>query len=101
MQVHCSEGLATHTGPESCAVVREDRREALTGVRTGWVLNREIPVTPECRLCPAMRKATPAASLSRDANGLRAVYDPMHVRKHLYGNREIPRLTRCVVGSAA
>ena len=36
------EGLATHSGPESCAVVREDQGEALTGVRAGRVLSREI-----------------------------------------------------------
>src|SRR5215470_14020122 len=29
------EGLATHGGPESCAGVREDVGEALTGVRIG------------------------------------------------------------------
>ena len=35
------EGLATHTGPESCGVFRKERAEALTGVRAGWVLSRE------------------------------------------------------------
>jgi hypothetical protein len=29
------EGVATHDGPESCAVVREGGGEALTGVRAG------------------------------------------------------------------
>jgi hypothetical protein len=37
MQESYGEGLATHTGPESCAVVRE----ALTGVRAGRVFSRE------------------------------------------------------------
>ena len=36
------EGLASHTGPESCATVREDGREALTGAHAGGVLSREI-----------------------------------------------------------
>ena len=36
------EGIANHDGPESCAAVREDGGEALTGVRTGRVLSREI-----------------------------------------------------------
>jgi len=36
------EGSATHDDPESCAVVREDDGEALTGARTGTVLSREI-----------------------------------------------------------
>ena len=35
------EGLATHSGPESCVVAREGRGEALTGVRAGRVLSRE------------------------------------------------------------
>ena len=37
MQESYGEGSATHTGPESCAAVRE----ALTGARTGRVLSRE------------------------------------------------------------
>ena len=36
------EGPATHDGPESCANTREGGGEALTGVRAGWVLSREI-----------------------------------------------------------
>jgi hypothetical protein len=35
------EGLATHDGPESCAVAREGGSEALTGVRAGRVMSRE------------------------------------------------------------
>jgi hypothetical protein len=35
------EGLAAHNGPESCAGVRKDTGEALTGENTGWVLSRE------------------------------------------------------------
>ena len=35
------EGLAAHSGPESCVAVREGRDEALTGVRAGRVLSRE------------------------------------------------------------
>jgi RNA-directed DNA polymerase len=36
------EGVATHSGPESCVVVREDGGEALTGARAGRVWSREI-----------------------------------------------------------
>ena len=35
------EGLALHTGRESCALFREGPGEALTAVRTGRVLSRE------------------------------------------------------------
>jgi hypothetical protein len=40
MQESYGEGLATRTGPESCAAVRE----ALTGVRAGRVFSRESPL---------------------------------------------------------
>ncbi len=36
------EGVATHDDPESCVVVRKGGGEALTGVRAGEVLSREI-----------------------------------------------------------
>ena len=41
MKVHCGEGVAIHTGPESCGACREARVEALTGVRIGQPLSRE------------------------------------------------------------
>jgi hypothetical protein len=42
MKVSYEQGLATHFGPESCASAQEDGSEALTGVRAGRVLSREI-----------------------------------------------------------
>ena len=44
MEVHTSEGLATRTVPAPCVAFREARREALVGVRIGWVLSRERPI---------------------------------------------------------
>jgi RNA-directed DNA polymerase len=41
MKESYGEGIASPTGPESCVVVCEDGREALTGVRAGWVFSRE------------------------------------------------------------
>jgi RNA-directed DNA polymerase len=41
MKESYAEGLATHSGPESCGVPREGSIEALTGVRAGRVLSRE------------------------------------------------------------
>jgi hypothetical protein len=40
VKVHCDEGLTNYIGPESCAAVREDVREALTGVRAGQATER-------------------------------------------------------------
>ena len=42
MQVHFGEGLATHTGLEPCADVREDGGEASVGECIGQPLSREI-----------------------------------------------------------
>jgi hypothetical protein len=42
MRTLCIEDVASHGGPESCAVVREGGGEALIGVRAGSVLSREI-----------------------------------------------------------
>ena len=47
MKVSYSEGLATHTGSESWMFVGNGEREALTGVRAGQVLSREIE-PPSC-----------------------------------------------------
>src|SRR2546428_14083177 len=41
MQVPYVEGLATHSGPESCAGAGNRDREALTGEGAGWVSSRE------------------------------------------------------------
>jgi hypothetical protein len=41
VKVHCTEGIANHSGPESCAGVRKDGGEALTGVCIGQPLSRE------------------------------------------------------------
>ena len=42
MQVRHGEGVASYTGLESCVGVRKGADEALTGVRIGQVLSREI-----------------------------------------------------------
>jgi len=41
VRVLCSEGIANHTGPESCVVHREVQGEALTGETVGQPLSRE------------------------------------------------------------
>ena len=39
-----TEGLASHGDPESCAGLREEAGEALTGARAGRALSREISI---------------------------------------------------------
>lgn len=41
MKESYGEGIASHTGPESCTAVRKGVGEALTGVRAGQVLSHE------------------------------------------------------------
>jgi RNA-directed DNA polymerase len=41
MKESYGEGLATHTGPESCVAARKGSGEALTGERAGQVFSRE------------------------------------------------------------
>ena len=41
MQEPHGEGVASHTGPESCVAARKGRGEALTGAHAGRVLSRE------------------------------------------------------------
>lgn len=92
MEVSYGEGVATHTGPEPCAVGRETGGEALTGERAGRVSSREIfgqlrgadAVEIGGRLLRARRhretRTEPARSESPSTSG-----------NTLHGNREIPR----------
>ena len=54
MEVSYGEGIASHTGPESCVAVREGSGEALTGVGAGRAkeprkgLIRDADALPEC-----------------------------------------------------
>jgi hypothetical protein len=80
MRVLYGEGLASHTGSESCAGAREGVGEALTGECVGRVLSREI-TSSGCRRCTTKRKATSTVSVVREAGGPCAVEDPVHARK--------------------
>src|SRR5437870_2680526 len=100
MRVSYSEGVALHTGSESCTFVPECGGEALTGVRTGQVWSREIE--------PPSRQRSPlpgadAVELSGRQNWRRrkreTPLDParsetlsMHAST-LSGSREIPCLS--------
>jgi hypothetical protein len=88
VQVPCSEGVAYHTGPESCVDDPRGRGEALTGGRVGWVLSRE-------RWLVQGADAVVSAEGKTGGRAMRAlgrpcvVEDPsMRVRSE-HGNREI------------
>jgi RNA-directed DNA polymerase len=97
MRVSYGEGLAAHTGPESCTGAGNRSREALTGERAGWVLSREIHA-------PRVRVLRSADVLEDDGRPHRrrrygeALADsarsetPRMYGRISHGNREIPRL---------
>jgi RNA-directed DNA polymerase len=97
MEVSYSEGLANHTGSESCVGVRKGEGEALTGVRTGWVLSREIHAPPRGGLL----RGADAVELSERQDLRRregeTPWDPARSEtpgmyaSTLRGNREIPQ----------
>jgi len=74
------EGVATHDDPESCAVVREDGGEALTGVRAGRAIE---PRNQRDRGADAVTQGGRPhrrQRYARVAGGPRAVGEPVHVR---------------------
>ena len=77
-----SEGLASHTVPESCGVRCKMYAEALTGACMGRVLSREITYDHlECRRCRNHGRQNRGALLLREASGLYAVVDPEQVQQ--------------------
>jgi hypothetical protein len=93
MKESYGEGLATHTGPESCAVDREVEGEALTGGCAGRVLSREI--IGQLRGADAVETGGRPYRVRRygetHANPARSETPSTHGNIS-HGNREIPRL---------
>ena len=74
------EGLANHSGHESCAGIREDTREAFdSGMCRLGIEPRKT--NSECRHGPCRWKATLETSLVQDVKRLCVVGDPIHVQK--------------------
>jgi hypothetical protein len=99
MKESYGEGVATHTGPESCAVARKSDGEALTGGGAGQVLSREIH-DPQHTLWP-LRGADAVETGGRPHLSCRqreTRWNPARSetlrthRRTSHGNREIRRL---------
>ena len=88
MKESYGEGIANHTGSESCGHGRKARREALTG-ETGRI-SREIPQTPRRRRLDTRRKDTSGNSVARAVPESCAVFDPGTRGHILRGSWEIP-----------
>ena len=85
MRESYGEGLASHTGPESCVGFREGVDEALTGVCVGPVLSREIFAFGVPMLFPQTEGHTRTVALARwceTPRGLRpgACAETLHAR---------------------
>jgi len=94
------EGLANHIGPESCGGASNGAAEALTGVRTGQVLSREMLAYSRVPTKWVSWKATSVVSITQDTLGPCAVEGLGTYGNTLLGNREIlcPLLERGTQG---
>lgn len=75
------EGLANHIGPESCGGGSNDTAEALTGVRAGQVLSREMLLFQGVDEMGQLEGNTWRVAIARHGRTLRG-RRPWHVRKH-------------------
>ena len=78
MQVLYGEGVANHTGPESCAGGRETVREALTGVRAGQALSGVNSVRDADAL--EVAEGNTAVRVNASARPIPCRLGPWHVR---------------------
>jgi len=86
------EGLAGHTGPESCGRLRKDTRRSVDRRRAGWVCSREIV---HIRSADALRDVgRPHRACRHGEAGLGSARSetPCTYANSLHGNWEIPRL---------
>ena len=88
MKVSYSEGLATHTGSESCMLGGNAAHEALTGVRIGQPLSGERLHNRSVDAFQSAEDNTVRHDIA-SADRLRAVWRPWHVRTSTVGNREV------------
>jgi hypothetical protein len=97
MKESYGEGVACHTGPKSCAGGGNSVGEALTGVRTGPVLSREIHAPPQGGLLWGADVLDSRGRQHLKRRHGKALRDPARSQtRNMYGNtlrgnREIPR----------
>ena len=83
MKVHYGQGVATHTGPESCTLRREASREALTGVCIGQVVSGESNAVRGADAVVACRRQHARVRDREDLGHPAWSLDPKHVRTSL------------------
>jgi RNA-directed DNA polymerase len=90
MKESYSEGLASHTGPESCAGAREGTGEALKGVHTGQVLSCEIEPSGTPTLLSEAEGNTGGSDMRELLSGPAQSETLSMCGNSLRGNREVP-----------
>jgi hypothetical protein len=98
VRVPHDEGVANHIDPESCAGLREDVGEALTGESIGQPLSRDRGLSRVSTMYKS-RKTTCTGAISASARPTRRGLRPWHVQTLLV--REPGDLTRRPLGTAA
>jgi hypothetical protein len=91
MRVPCGEGVAIHTGPESCVYVRKGMGEALTGDVRAGLLSRErsLQGVDVVLVCGRQYQAHRYGEMRLDSAWSKT---PSTYVSSSRGNREIPRL---------
>ncbi len=90
MKESYGEGVASHTGPESCAVDREVGSEALTGVRTGQPLSGEITSSGAPTQLVIAEGNTVSGAMRESPQGSTPSKTLCTYGNSRHGNREIP-----------
>ena len=101
MKVSCGEGVASHTGPESCGDDRKVVVEALTGERAGWVLSPEILTVRDADALMSCGRQDRANRDREVRTGPAGSKTPCTHRSISRGSREIPGLAPTPVGVRA
>jgi RNA-directed DNA polymerase len=101
MKVSCGEGIASHTGPESCGDDRKVVVEALTGERAGWVLSPVILTVRDADALMSCGRLHRPIREREDRKGPAGSQTPGTHRSISRGSREIPGLAPTPVGVRA
>ena len=96
MKESYGEGLATHTGPESCGAAREGGDEAWTGERAGRVFSRERNLLRDADAVGESGRQHPVRRYREAHRSPARSETPCTYGNTLRGNREIP----CSPGAA-
>ena len=92
MKESYGEGVAHHTGPESCAVDRKVKGEALTGVRAGQPLSGEIILSGTPTLLTEAEGHTENGVMREPFSGPAPSETLSTCGNSMHGNREIPQV---------